>query len=538
MSLFIIKTPGSKSLSNSRDELDVLRKINRHAQLGRSKPPSRRRKLHSTKPVPVGWLEEISDESEPVVPDAICRKCRLKATLSGSYVFGYRKMTACPDCLLSVQPALYKFPSRATTDPFATLPISMDTEKYSIIQYFSTRYLPAVTFYEISDIAKTNITKGCLSNEVHMYSLLAGTTARMKHVTKDSFSRPDLAEYFATRAIGLMRHYLLTCECVTQEMILDIFLLSTTEVYNKNWPAVITHRTAFKQSIAAFGGFSKLDPSICKMLWRGDLFFAAVTCTSPVLELCWDPGALESQTVMYVTLLSTSGQKLMGTGFREELRQSSNDALLEIMGDVIGFAHTMQYYWSGFTEFHQDWSWIWDRSSALMHRLLSLTELLDPGTGYGPEADEKQLVLLVEEITRLATVIWLYLGFFCGRDPPQLKLRVVVNNFNYLRLIRERLVQNVGRFVSTSAKVVDTGQLTLPRNWKLLLWVLGLAILATVDKEEEAWLSRHFISVSRCAGVSTYDDFESQISSQYLWLRQEACDRQLTKLYDNLGAQE
>lgn len=87
------------------------------------------------------------------------------------------------------------------------------------------------------------------------------------------------------RATSLMRQHLLTSKPVTQQIILDMFFLATAESYRQNWPAVFTHRKAWKDGIAALGGYSKLDPVIRKMLWQGDLVIAAVTFTQPILEL-------------------------------------------------------------------------------------------------------------------------------------------------------------------------------------------------------------------------------------------------------------
>jgi hypothetical protein len=418
----------------------------------------------------------------------------------------------------------------------------MNAEKYRIMQYFVLRYLPAqLTFYEIADTARTNIAKGCLADETHFYSLLAAATARMKHVTRDAFSRLDLPEYFASRAVSLMRQHLLGGKAVTQQIILDMFLLATAESYSQNWPGVFMHRTAFKHSVAALGGFSKLDPSICKMLWRGDLFIAAVTYTQPILELCWDPGPLESQASMYLKLLSSGNSPLMGAGFREDLKYSSNETLLSILEEVIGFAGTMQYFWSDFTEVPWDRDWIWARSSALVHRLLSLEVMSTPASS---PASETQLDWLIEECTRLAVVIWLYFGFFLlGRDPPQRDtLRVVVRNSIDFSLIQKRLIRimKLGDFVSIRVEMDDSREFTLPRYWMLMLWILGLGVLAAVNKEEVLWLSRHFIMISGRVGIGTYDEFEEKISSRYLWLRllEEASGRQLTKLYDDRGNQE
>lgn len=113
-----------------------------------------------------------------------------------------------------------------------------------------------------------------------------------------------------------------------------------------------------------------------------------LTYTLPLLELSWDAGPLESQAPMCLRLLSSRTHPLMGYGIREELKNSSNHALWNIVEDAIGFASTMQYFWSGFTDITLDRDWMWAKSSALMHRLLSLQALSSPGRSPDSEADE------------------------------------------------------------------------------------------------------------------------------------------------------
>ncbi len=158
----------------------------------------------------------------------------------------------------------------------------------------------------------------------------------MKRVKSESFTMPHLPEYFTWRAVTLLRQHILEDTPVMQQIIFGILLLTTAEACRQDWPAVFVHREASKYSVAAIGGFSRLDPHICKMLWRTNLDVAAITYTQTILELCYDPGPLESEAYMCLTLLAAEGLPLMGAGFREDLQGSSKHALLMIIENVIG----------------------------------------------------------------------------------------------------------------------------------------------------------------------------------------------------------
>lgn len=235
----------------------------------------------------------------------------------------------------------------------------------------------------------------------------------------------------------------------------------------------------------------------------------------------------------------------MGAGFLEELSDSSNHALLEIIEHVGGFASTVQSFWIGSDEISWDSDWIWARSSALMHKLLSLEALPAPPPSPNSDASEQQLDMLVEECTRLGIVVWLYCGFFLLglTSPRQGTLQLMVRNpMNFFHMQERliRIIMELGRFVSTLSQVDDSDELALPKHCMLMLWILGLCVLAAADKEEFMWISRHFIAISRSVGIMQYEEFEDRISTRYLCLRslEEASDRQLTKVYQEARLQD
>jgi len=540
--IFVNKNANSESFSNTKEDPACFHQINRHAQVYRKLSFRERRGagVRASDP-PIGWLRRP--------PRDLINNDRLVTSGGGSSektVTLYQPQTqscrhnddqaiACFKCSKTRELLLLDFPRDLAIEPFGLLTISMNAEKYNILQYFMRSYLPAqLNFYQIPETQTKSIVQGCLTAEIHFYSLLAAATARMKHISKDPMTRPDLPEYFAFRATGMLRQYLLNRHPVTQEIVYDMFLLATAESYRYNWSGVRVHRTAYKYSVAAVGGFEKIDPFICKMLWRGDLFVAAVTITPPILELCWDPGAIaEPESTNCLTTLLTLGVPLMGAGFLDDLACSSNVIFCIIVTDIVTFCRTLQYFWSGFRQISWDHEWVYGRSSALLHRLLSLGQSLGLDGG---KAGSQQYAL-TEECCRLALIIWLFFVFLgvTGKSAQLLNLEQILArgpiDVAPLRKVLTRILELDGTR-SGDGVVWGITHPAFAKHGPMLLWILGLGALVAIREDDRDWFSNNFATIARSMGVCSYEDFAATIASRYLWLNllEEASGRRLARL--------
>lgn len=139
--------------------------------------------------------------------------------------------------------------------------------------------------------------------------------------------------------------------------------------------------------------------------------------------------------------------------------------------------------------------------------------------------------MLIEECARLATLVWLYAGSsLLSHEPPhQNARRAVVINWINLSVKENRLVRilRLPGFLDVDVSDGLSGPSTF------VLWILGLSVLAAVDEEEAAWLSKSFIVISTSMGIATYEEFKEKISSRYFWLRllEQASGSRLQKLY-------
>ena len=408
------------------------------------------------------------------------------------------------------------FPRDSAIEPFGLLTISMNAEKYSILQYFMTIYLPAqLHLYQLPETERNSIVQGCLTDDIHFYSLLAAASARMKLISNNPLTRPDLPEYFALRATGMLRQYLLNRQPVTQQIVYDMFLLGTAEVYRYNWSGVRVHITGV---VAALGGFKQIDPCIRKMILRGDLYLAAVTSAPPILELCWDPGPIaEPKSKNCLTTLLTLDVPLMGAGFLDDLACWSNVTFCNILTDIVTFCRTLQYFWSGFQQISWDREWVYGRSGALMHRLLSL--------GQSPCQDDgkarNQQHALTEECCRLALIIWLWFLVFgiTGKSAQLPNLEQVLARGPIgvapLRKVLTRILELDGPRSGDRGAWSITHQ-AFATYGPMLLWILGLGALAAFKEDDRGWFSNHFVTIARSMAVYSYEDFAATIASIFV----------------------
>jgi hypothetical protein len=87
-----------------------------------------------------------------------------------------------------------------------------------------------------------------------MSSLLAAMTGWMKYVTDRQIQSYDRPEIFYAKAIRLLRPRLKEVTRYGKQMIVDIFFLSTVDVYDKSFDGVRTHPRVIRRSIDYVGG--------------------------------------------------------------------------------------------------------------------------------------------------------------------------------------------------------------------------------------------------------------------------------------------
>ena len=408
-------------------------------------------------------------------------------------------------------------PERGTVEPFGVWRTSLDNERYRILQYFVLEMFPAVSRADTapffpgpashSQQAVTQMIRDCLTHEMHTYALLTASSARMKFLTRASFSQADLPEQYADKTMILLRKHLSENRPVDERLILTIFFLWAIESYRRDWAAVRTHQEMIKYLYKThLGGFHNLSYHLRKMIWFGDRFQATATATPPVIEESWTPEDITPAVVSKVLeAIQATGQAPMGTAFTDfSLAFFTSDFRL-LVQDVIVLASIVQCYWAGIQGSHPDADWVNGRSHAMLDKLLFFTDTRDI-TGW-------RFAVLLQDCVRLALITWLA---FVGSPTTGVASQSVKDNIKIRVAVDARPLRR--RFAALIAQMHDSMPDDERRSIdRLFLWIAGLGGVASEMKENIDWFCDRFRELAEKLEIHSWDAFTG-VASGFLWL--------------------
>ncbi|KAK5048262.1 hypothetical protein LTR84_005932 [Exophiala bonariae] len=512
--LFVNKTSLSKSLSNSKADSQDLREINQHVQrsrdLGKERKSRRRVKRSS---IPLGWTFLPPPPSpttiRPVLriadqPHSITSETSKQGHTSNSTSQGLKTCShdSCPTSpLLDIVR-----PSGTSAEPFGQFTVSMNAEKHRILQYFVTKFFPAVTRLDILSFITGNdqnpanpaiqIIRKSLSDHVHFLALLTASSARMKYVEQYHFAREDLPERLADATLKLLRKYLAEGRPVTQELLQSILYLWAIESYRRNWDAVLMHGNMIMYLCNThFGGFQNLNPYLRRMLWIADRFQAAATARHPLVEERWETEEITTlQSSRAIQALQEHSWEPNGRGFsRTKINFSLN--FTAIIEAVVNLAHVIQCQWAEVAVLSElpDRDWAVARSYTLSDELLgSKDETLD--------ASNANRHFKLQDCVRLALIVWLA---FVPASAPYSPAKHVTGALTIRAAIDARPLRNR---LSSIIDHCDTAP-TSREDDLLLFWVAGLGAVASELVENQEWFAVQFQRYARKLAVYSWDDF-------------------------------
>lgn len=146
------------------------------------------------------------------------------------------------------------------------------------------------------------IVQGSLTQQMHMYALLAATAARMKRVSGITFPRESSPEFLLHNAIRYIREHFASCtgplSADDRQVILDIFYLCVCEWYEKSYAVARTHLAFVRHFWNSLRPSDSLfDKYIHDMITYNDVFLAIETGAPPLFELTWEPEKLPAERV-------------------------------------------------------------------------------------------------------------------------------------------------------------------------------------------------------------------------------------------------
>lgn len=481
--LWVNRTPESENLSATRQERDELRTITSHARQWRASL-RRQQRLYTA-------------QTEAVHAQSVVGWGR------------QRNLSETSSAETSTAPS----PS-PLTQPFTYLEVPEDAfwsqEAY---QYAVTSWLPAVFqgLVVLDDTLATSemtldtvnrIVQGCLSNRMHMFSLLATSSGFAKYVLRLQLARHDGPEYCMSKALRHLRHHLSGSPEANELLIFDLGALSTFERYVGNFEGARTHFTMVHHLIQTRGGIDSLEPPIRLLCCLWDLLVAGGTGDSPLMPLTWDPGLYSRDEMREQVLPSLHSRRIVPSG-AALLRYTSEvgHELQTAVVDMIQWFQVVQY--NHVQEFADPLSerWATRRSYALMHRLLSISK------DQSEQQDSAQrLSWLLSECTRHAFLL-------------------VISDVESASLLRAGYGSqsnpsfvpwsNAARLQETLIALTESGEDWQHEHEEIVLWMACLGAQKALQDEGRAWFLGFAREIARRRGLTTWDDLV-QLMSKYL----------------------
>ena len=536
--LFINKSAGSSSLSNSRSERGSARNINQHVQrtrdLDRERKARRERKkaalLREALPTPPseaspgtapGTSGTQSLPTPPESPDDLV----LVATSSQG-----RHSPEDYDVEEIVRPSGLDMmiPARGSVEPFDVVKVPLDNANYHILQYFVLQFFPAVTRSDThgfisgdasaSQLPALRMVHDALSHPMHTYALLTGASARMKHVTKAEFANTDVTERFAEQAIRMLREYMEAGNEIDDKLLQSMYYLWATESYRRNWDGVRAHQEMVKHLYQSYlGGFRNLNVNLRKMLWFADRFQASATAKPPIIEESWQPEDISPETFETISkAIKKVGKVQMGSAFPAYSSYFS-EKFKQHLHEVIELASVIQVSWMHMSVQVPDRDWVIGRSYTLSDQLLYFKD--------SRQDDPFSLPIVLQDCVRLAVIVWL--AFIpsprTGVSPTSstdVPIRVAVD----ARPLRYRFATLLGfgkQDIGAHQNDID----------KLFLWIAGVGALASELEENQQWFCQHFGRLAKKLNINSWSAF-APIDRSFLWLDrlESVSDSRLTLL--------
>ncbi|KIW24401.1 uncharacterized protein PV07_10119 [Cladophialophora immunda] len=527
--LFVNKTPSSKSLSNSKGDLESSRQIHKHVQKSRDYQQEKetRRKLKRARLLSLGWTPvSVAPRQTPASaplsvssdtpPSEGTRSVPLRPHVHHRREADAGCCTTTDGPKNDVPKLSLVMPTWGSLDPFGQFRVPMNVEKHRILEYFVLRFFPAVTRSDMvafmghprapSSSPAVQIVRRASTDELHVLALLAAASARMKFVDRYHFSRADLPERLADATLRLLRNYLEQARPITHELVQSILYLWAVESYRRNWEAVWTHgKMIMYLCNRHLGGFQNLNPYMRRMLWLADRFQAAATQTPPLIEERWEIEQLTPQQyTCAVAALRKNGKQPMGYGFTET-NSVFSEHFQTLLDTVLELCCVIHCHWVGITEPtlipKQDWAIA--RSYFIADELINFKDGIVEEDPESPVSEESNF----QDCVRLALIVWMAFVPACvpyAARAGLVTLRAAVD----ARPLRYRL----GKFISN----LPEHPASLEEE-TMLLWVAGLGAVASELVDNQEWFAVQFQRLAKKLGVFSWEDF-TPIQERFLLL--------------------
>jgi len=527
--LFVNENLASKH-KGRRSRASIQRHVQRyHAEKSRrEKNASLKINVQKTQEL-MGWLERgQSDSLSLVVEQDKCRQrcCSSKTHDSNtadheSYLRSHHSNSALlPHWNHHIESASLSGQCFGT---FAFTEVAYDETVHRSIQYFTSRWKPFACKCDVNTplcvwpgeidsahcpehiLNVNDIVRNCLHNKMHMYSLIATCAGRIRSVETDIVQHIDCPEKYMVKAISLLRNFLSDYPVIDEQVIIDVYFLSTFEFYLKNYSVAQIYLRIIKSMVETIGGFQHLGEYARRLLWNGDVSVALEYPSRPVLPPIWTPRPISTSprehTVLDGTPVLTDG---MGSSFHQHDDILSPN-LLAVAADICSYAKLLKP--STAEEVTPDTQTIFECGTALLHRLLSSS----PGAEAKPDLNS-----LKENCCRYALTLWVWNVFIRGAANTAVNSHGASTDVTDARQIRPIIAKQLKQALIRACERANECTADL-NEYRLRLWIFGVGISGAEQGNTKDWYSDIFVQFANALKIRTVEQI-SHIFGGYTYL--------------------
>jgi hypothetical protein len=338
-----------------------------------------------------------------------------------------------------------------------------------------------------------------------MYCLIATCAGRIRSVEADIVQHIDSPETYMAKAISLLRNFLKDYPVIDEQVIIDVYFLSTFEFYLKNYSVAQIYLRIIKSMVENIGGFRHLGEYARRLLWNGDVSVALEHPSQPILPPIWTPQPISTSLGGRIGLdgtpVLTNG---MGSSFYQHDDIMSPN-LLAAVAEICYYAKLLKP--STAVELTPDTQTVFERGTALLHRVLS----------FGPDAEAKpDPNSLKGDCCRYALTLWVWNVFIRGASNTAVTSHGVSTDVTDARQMRPIIAKQLKRAIVRACKYANESTINL-KVYQLRLWIIGVGISGAEQGKTKDWYCDCFVQLANALKVRTIEQV-SHIFSGYAYL--------------------
>jgi hypothetical protein len=440
-------------------------------------------------------------------------------------------------------------------DPFGITPVQLSPTIHAILQYtlqiysysgnnYKLAFLPTHVQSTISRFPIGAVVQRCVYKPHHLYSVMAGMAARLKHVFATSPAGQDPLT-LRNMAYRYLRKELVASArsgVVDKQTILDILFLVVSELQYGLYEEARAHLRLVDRLYHLLDLNEYLDRWISETTAHIDNQLALSTATRPIVQKTFDPGIMlpermatlrrEAQRlkdyasadptkfIMHsepkpclgltdaMSDFATTIDLRMGSRFTEGLKVGAFPGKFGlIIADLVDCIEIAKVVWLSPLAMCFDAEWLCRKARAVLRALL----VLAPENYVGP----RDVISNCHECARMSLVI--LMAYACTLTGPQTAKANVVRFQRTMDTALYQWCANVG-WAADGSPLRSNSRLNAWHEMQagFVLWSLFTGLWTAQGQPEEEWFTTRTVNLCRYFGYSTYNDLHNHLA-QYLY---------------------